>query len=77
MVDTDNFPHVLCLRAKGGVPKKATNVFGRFILPDIKKDQTIPLMPQRGTVKVMVQSEKGWASQPMQQRNNPLTILHT
>src|SRR5439155_2792346 len=57
-------------------PWVATNVCDRFILPDIQKDQAVPLMSQRGMVKAMVQSEKSWAFQPMQQRNNPLAILY-
>jgi hypothetical protein len=76
VVDANNFTHALCLRVKGGVPEKATNVFGRFVLPDVKEDQAVPLMPQRGMVKAMIQSEKSWASQPMQQRDNVSAIFH-
>lgn len=57
VVDANDLSHALCLSAKGGVPEKATNVFGRFILPNIKKDQAVPLMPQRGMVKAMIQSK--------------------
>jgi hypothetical protein len=61
VADSYDFAHALRLRAELRVAEETANVLRRFVVPDIEKDQSVPLMPQRGTIKAVIQGEKSWA----------------
>ena len=61
MADSDDFAHAVRLRAKLRVAEETADVFCRFVVPDIEKDQRVPLMKQRGLIKAVIRGEKSWA----------------